>query len=74
MVIVFEAQEADTPAGKPVEVPIPVALVVAIVMAVKAEFAHNVGFADGAAAVLSGVTVIVPAAFTVPQPPVRGML
>ena len=74
MVIVFEAQAADTPAGKPVGVPIPVAFVVPIVMAVRAEFAHNIGFDEGAAAVLLGVTVIVPVAFTVPHPPVRGML
>jgi hypothetical protein len=34
---------------------------------------HNVGLLDAAATVLSGVTVIVPVAFTVPQPPVNGI-
>jgi len=35
---------------------------------------HNVGVDEAAPAVLFGVTVIVPVAFTDPQPPVRGML
>jgi hypothetical protein len=52
----------------------PVAPVVAIVMLVKTVLMHNVGVDDGLPAVLSGVTVIVPVAFTLPQPPVNGML
>jgi len=35
---------------------------------------HKVGVDEGAPAVLFAVTVIVPVAFTDPQPPVRGML
>ena len=74
MVITSVAQLAVTPAGKSVAVPIPVAPVVAIVISVRALLGHNVGVADGAAAVLSPVTVIVPVAATVPQPPVNGTL
>jgi len=53
---------------------IPVAPVVAIVMFVKAVLIHNVGLDDGVPAVLAGVTVIVPVAFTLPQPPINGIL
>jgi hypothetical protein len=74
IVIVFEDHAAVTPAGKPVAVPIPVALVVAIVMLVRAVLIHKVGVLDGVPAVLFGVTVIVPVAFTVPQPPVNGIV
>ena len=78
MVMVFDPQVADTPAGKPSvpEVPpvIPVAPVVAIVILVKAVLIHSVGVDDGLPAVLAGVTVIVPVALTVPQPPVKGMV
>jgi hypothetical protein len=78
MVITFAAHVALTPAGKPFapdtpELEIPVAPVVAIVMLVSAELLHNVGEEDGAAAVLVAVTIIVPVAFTVPQPPVKGI-
>ena len=74
IVIVLAAQAAVTPAGKPVAEPIPVAPVVAIVMFVKAVLIHKVGVVDGVPAVLAGVTVMVPVAFTLPQPPVSGML
>ena len=79
MVIVFAAQCADTPAGKPFapDTPsfeMPAAPVVAIVIAVKAVFTHKVGVDDGAPAVLAVLTVIVPVALTEPQPPVSGML
>jgi hypothetical protein len=59
MVIVFEAQAAVTPAGKPVAVPIPVAPVVVCVMAVNAVLIHRVGLELAADAVLVGVTVTV---------------
>ena len=72
--IVLLAQAALTPAGSPVAVPMPVAPVVACVMAVRAVLIHKVGVLDAAPAVLAGVTVIVPVALTVPQPPVNGML
>ena len=72
--IVLLAQAAVTPAGKPVAVPMPVAPVVVCVILVKAVLIHKVGVLDAAPAVLFAVTVIVPVAFTVPQPPVKGML
>ena len=68
------AQAAVTPAGNPVGAPIPVAPVVAIVMFVKRVLTHSVGVDEGAPAVLFGDTVIVPVAFILPQPPVKGML
>ena len=74
IVIVLLAQAAVTPVGKPVAVPIPVAPVVVCVIAVSAVLIHNVGVLDGALTVLAGVTVIVPVALTVPQPPDNGML
>ena len=45
-----------------------------IVMGVNGALMQSVGVADGVAAVLAGVTVIVPVAFTEPHPPVRGMI
>ena len=79
MVIVLADQVADTPAGKPFapDTPllvIPVAPVVAIVILVSAVLIHRVGVEEGDPAVFAAVTVIVPVAFTVPQPPVNGML
>ena len=73
MVIVLEAQVAVTPAGRPVALPMPVAPVVAMVMLVSAVLIQSVGVEDGVPAVMFGVTVIVPVALTVPQPPVSGM-
>ena len=73
MVIVLLAQAALTPAGNPVAMPMPVAPVVACVIFVNAVLIHKVGALDAASTVLSGVTVIVPVAFTIPQPPVNGM-
>jgi hypothetical protein len=43
-------------------------------MVVRALLIQIVGVDDAALVVLSGVTVIVPVADTVPQPPVSGML
>ncbi len=74
MVMVFDAKAAVTPAGNPVAAPIPVAPVVVWVIGVKALLIHNVGVADATPAVLLAVTVIVPVAFTVPQPPVNGIV
>ncbi len=73
MVIIFEAQDAVTPAGRPVVVPIPVAPLVVCVMAVSAVLIHKVGIEDATLTVLSGATVMVPVADTVPQLPVRGI-
>jgi len=74
IVMVLAAQAAVTPAGKPVAVPMPVANVVVWVIAVNGVLIHKVGLEDAALTVIFGVTVIVPVAFTVPQPPVKGML
>jgi hypothetical protein len=74
IVTVLEDQDTVTPAGRPVAVPSPVAPVVACVIAVKAVLMHSVGAEEATPAVLSGVTVIVPVAETLPQPPVSGML
>ena len=74
MVISLAAQAAVTPAGNPVGVPMPVAPVVLCVMAVNGVLMHKVGVEDATPTVLSGVTVIVPVAFALPQPPVRGMV
>ena len=75
MVIVLLAHTAVTPAGKFVGAPIPVAPVVAMVITGEiAVLMHSVGLDEGVPAVLFGVTVIVPVAFTTPQPPVNGIL
>jgi hypothetical protein len=74
MRIVSELNIALTPVGNPVATPMPVAPVVVCVMVVIALLIQIVGVDDAALVVLSGVTVIVPLADTVPQPPVNGML
>ena len=74
MVIVFDAHPADTPAGKLLAEPIPVAPVVVCVMLVNAVLIHKVGVLEADPAVFAALTVIVPVAFTLPQPPVKGML
>ena len=79
MVIVLAAQCADTPAGKPLapatpSLEIAVAPVVVMVILVSAVLIHSVGVDEGAPAVFAGVTVIVPVAFTAPQPPVNAIL
>ena len=72
--MVLDDQLAVTPVGKPVAVPIPIAPVVVCVIFVKAVLIHKVGVDEAAPAVLAAVTVIVPVAFTLPQPPVNGIL
>ncbi len=74
IVITFEAHAAETPAGRPVATPIPLAPLVVLVMLVKAVLIQSVGVEDAVPAEMDGVTVITPVAFTVPQPPVNGML
>ncbi len=74
IVMVFEENDGETPVGRPVAVPIPVALVVEMVIAVNGVLTQRVGLLDGAPAVLTGFTMIVPVAFTVPAPPVNGMV
>ena len=75
IVMVLEDHEAFTPAGKPVAVPIPVApVVVWVITGLMAVLTHNVGLDDAAVTVLTEITVMVPVAFTVPHPPVNGMV
>jgi len=63
------------PAGKPVAVPIPVAPVVdMIILDDSGVPIQTEGFVDAEPAVMLGLTVIVPIALAVPQPPVNGML
>ena len=51
----------------------PVALVVPCLISVRTVLTHKVGDDDGALTVLSGDIVILPEAFTLPHPPVRGI-
>ena len=74
IVIVLDAQVAVTPAGRPVAVPIPVATVVVCVIAVSGVLVQMVGVEEAAEAVLASTTVMVPVAFTLPHPPVNGMV
>jgi hypothetical protein len=74
IVTVLDDHAAVTPAGKPTATPTPVAPVVVWVIFISATLTHKVGVVDAAVAVLAGVTVIVPVAFTLPQPPVNGIL
>jgi hypothetical protein len=71
--MVFDDQEAMTPAGKFNAVPIPVAPVVACVIDDNAVLTQRVGVAVADDTLLFEFTVIVPIAFTVPQPPVKGI-
>ena len=80
MVIVFPAQDAETPAGNPLApatplFEIPVAPVVVWEKLVKAVEIQTGLIAGAAVTVLFGVTVMVPVALTagVLHPPVRGM-
>ena len=76
IVTTFPAHKPVTPAGRPVIVA-PVAPVVAYVIGVIGVFIQticaSVPSAELRVIVLSGVTVIVPVALTVPHPPVRGI-
>ena len=74
MVIVLEDQLAVTPVGSPVGVPIPVATVVVWVIFVNAVFKHKIGEDEAALTVFSSTTFIVPVAFTVAHPPVKGIV
>ena len=72
--IVSEDQLAVNPDGKPMVVSIPVAPTVECLMVVSEVNTHNVGVEEAALTVFTGVTVIVPVALTLPQPPVKGTL
>jgi hypothetical protein len=74
IVIELLAKVAVTPAGRLVAVPMPVApVVVCVIDGVNAVLIHKVVVVP-AVTVLFGVTMIVPVAFTVPQPPVNGIV
>ena len=73
MVMVLAAHDAETPAGKPEGAPIPVAPVVVWIISGIAVLIQTDGVEEAAVTVLSGVTVIVPVAYNVLQPPVSGM-
>ena len=75
IVITLPDQAAVTPVGKPEAVPMPVALVVEWVIFVKAVFTVSVGVEDAVPTAQEGApfTVILPIAFTLPQPPVNGI-
>jgi len=74
IVTTLEAKVPVTPAGNPVT-DAPVAPVVEYVVVVIAVLMHFVCVPPATnVIVLFGVTVIVPVAFTVPQPPVNGMV
>ena len=74
IIIIFDAQIAFTPAGRPVGKPIPVAPVVLWVILLKAVLIHKVGVDEATPAVLAAITVIVPVAFAMPHPPDSGIL
>ena len=74
IVTVLDAHAAVMPAGRPEAAPMPVAPVVACVTEVMAVPIHTEGLDEAAPTVLLAVTVMVPVAFTEPQPPVSGML
>ena len=74
IVIVFPTQVAVTPVGKAVAVPIPVApVVVWVIFGVNAVLIHKVVVIPEVT-VFNVVTIIVPVAIRLPQPPVNGML
>jgi hypothetical protein len=79
-VIVFNDQSAVIPGGKPIPQPIPVASVVVWVRLGSSVLTQTVGVDDAELQVLelevivTGLTVIVPVAFVLPQPPVNGIL
>ena len=72
IVIVFADHAAVKPVGKPIARPMPVAPVVANVIGVIGVETPAVLVLDAGNTVFE-LTVIVPVAFTVPQPPVNGM-
>ena len=78
--MVLADQAAFNPEGKPMQVPILVAPVVVCKIVINVVFMHMVGIDDAMLTVFSGVardtlvTMIVPVAFTIPQPPVKGIL
>jgi len=73
MVMVFDAKAAVMPVGKFVAAPIPVAPVVVCVRFGDSAVLIQRACGVDAIAVLLAVTVIVPVALILPQPPAKGM-
>ena len=74
IVIVFETQVAVNPDGKPAGVPIPVApVVVCVILGDKEVLIHRFVVIPEVT-VFDGVTMMVPVALKLPQPPVNGIL
>ena len=74
IVITSADQAAVTPAGNPEAVPIPVAIAVECVIFVNTVFTVSVGVDDAVPAAQAAITVILPVALTLPQPPLNGIL
>ena len=74
MLIVFATQLAESPGGNPVAVPIPVAPVVVCVIGEIEEKIQTDCVPDATLALFTAFTVIVPLAFTAPQPPANGIV
>ena len=74
MVMTFPDHDALTPCGKPVAVPMPMAPVLAWVMSVIIVPTHKIGVEEAGPTVFIGATVMLPVAFTLPQPPVSGIV
>ena len=66
-------QAAVIPAGSPVGVPMLVAPLAEWVIFVSTTLIHPFGVTDGKPTVLFGDTIIVPVAFILSHPPVKGM-
>ena len=69
----LDDQMAVNPAGKPEDSPIPVAPVVLNEVFPSTVLTHTVLIADVDSTVFIGLTVIVPVAFKVSQPPNKGI-
>jgi CRISPR/Cas system CMR subunit Cmr4 (Cas7 group RAMP superfamily) len=69
--MVFDAQLAVTPDGRPLAMPIPVAPVVVWVTGVRVVLRHKVEVEEAELTVFVGSTVIVPVASIDPHPPVN---
>jgi hypothetical protein len=79
MVITPATHVALNPVGRPFApdtpaLEIPLAPEVVWVIVVNGVFTHRVGVEEGPETVLLAFTVMVPVAFTAPQPPVNGMV
>ena len=70
----MDDHKAVTPEGNPVAIPIPVAPVVVCVIFVSNVLMHKVGVEEEALTLSAGITLIVPVALKLPQPPINGIV